>query len=101
MTETLKAAFGLKTAPSYYCLEASDIPDDEYTHTVPRETWLYQLRGGARLAVDGAAAVELADGACAVVPAGAEFRVERPAGTIGMEVCNDRYGNKPGYLDLE
>ena len=68
---------------------------------VPRETWLYQLRGGARLAVDGAAAVELADGACAIVPAGAEFRVERPAGTIGMEVCNDRYGNKPGYLDLE
>ena len=65
----------------------------------PRDL-LYQLRGGARLAVDGAAAVELAM-RVAVVPAGAEVRVERPAGTIGMEVCNVRYGNKPGYLDLE
>ena len=74
---------------------------DDARRRAPRDPWLSQRRGGARRAGDGAAAVELADGAGAIVPAGAEFRVERPAGTIGMEVCNDRYGNKPGYLDLE
>ena len=40
MTDALKSALGLKTAPSYYCLEASDIPDDEYTPSVPVHDWI-------------------------------------------------------------
>jgi 3-hydroxyanthranilate 3,4-dioxygenase len=57
------------------------------------ETWLYQLHGGASVEMGGQT-TELADGACVIVPAGVEYSVARPAGSIGMVVTNDPKGNK-------
>ena len=58
------------------------------------ETFLLQLRGDAALRV-GREETALREGACVVVPAGAEYSVARPAGSRGLVVTNDPLGNKP------
>ena len=71
------------------------------------ETWLYQLSGPACVEVmntdgsggsssGGSNVTTLEEGACLVVPAGAQYRVERPEGSRGLLVTNDPLGNKGG-----
>jgi 3-hydroxyanthranilate 3,4-dioxygenase len=59
------------------------------------DTWLYQVRGDARVVVDGddAGAVTLKEGDCGVVPAGKAYTVHRTAATVGMVVTQNRLGN--------
>ena len=65
--------------------------DNKYLH----ETWLYQLKGEAQYSEDGAEEMRtLKEGDCYVVSANTPYLVERPAGSIGMVVTQDPWGNK-------
>jgi 3-hydroxyanthranilate 3,4-dioxygenase len=76
------------------------------SHHTPKawhhETFLYQLEGDALVSLLNGPTAEnppsrpwkLEQGSCVVVPAGCSYRVERPAGSRGMEVRNDPRGNK-------
>lgn len=57
------------------------------------ESWLLQLRGEATVHT-AAGAVTLREGACTVVPAEHEYRVERAAGSRGLVVTNDPLSNR-------
>ena len=61
------------------------------------DTWIYQLRGSADVAIDGAEptnAQQLLEGCCGVVPAGKQYVVTRSAGSVGLVITNDAKGNK-------
>ena len=59
------------------------------------ETWLYQLRGTARVAVSSIdEAMTLNEGSCFVVPPDVAYKVQRSQGSLGLVVTNDPTGNK-------
>ena len=57
------------------------------------DTWLYQVKGAARVESKGEV-VPLQDGGCCIIPPGQEYRVSREVGTVGLVVAQDPLGNK-------
>merc|ERR1711959_693171 len=65
------------------------------TRTFEYETFFYQLRGSARLSLQGRAEeVLLPEDGCFVVDAGVQYTVHRELGSIGMVVTLDPRKNK-------
>jgi len=59
------------------------------------ETFLYQLRGEATIAVKGREKeVDLAQDSCFIVDAGKEYTVKRKPGSVGLVVTQNPMGNK-------
>mmetsp|Transcript_4527 Transcript_4527/g.10571 ORF Transcript_4527/g.10571 Transcript_4527/m.10571 type:complete len:325 (+) Transcript_4527:56-1030(+) len=58
------------------------------------ETWLYQVRGAAHIAVN-AGTLALNEGCCCIVQAGQPFDVARAEGSIGLMLRQNSRGNKP------
>lgn len=57
------------------------------------ETWLYQHRGTAHVAVGGGT-LTLGEGCCCVVQSGTSYDVSRCEGSVGLVVRQDPEGNK-------
>jgi len=57
------------------------------------ETWFYQLKGTAHIAVPGGT-LALNEGCCCIVTPGTSFDVARAAGSIGMVIRQNPDGNK-------
>jgi len=57
------------------------------------ETWLYQIRGIAHVAVQGGT-LPLTEGCCCTVSAGTSYDVSRSAGSVGLVVQANPTGNK-------
>ncbi|CAE7864710.1 Haao [Symbiodinium sp. KB8] len=58
------------------------------------ETWLYQVRGAAHIAVNSGT-LALNEGCCCIVQAGQPFDVARAEGSIGLMLRQNSRGNKP------
>ncbi|CAE7216777.1 Haao [Symbiodinium sp. CCMP2592] len=58
------------------------------------ETWLYQVRGAAHIAVN-TGTLALNEGCCCIVQAGQPFDVARAEGSIGLVLRQNSRGNKP------
>ena len=64
------------------------LPDDRQI-----ETYLYQLKGGAKV-VGGGVEEEVGEGECCVVGMGEGVVVEREAGSVGLFVMQKPGGNR-------
>jgi 3-hydroxyanthranilate 3,4-dioxygenase len=65
----------------------------ERTLRTTQETWLFQLSGSATLMASNEE-VHLGEDECVVLPAGQDYTLVRPSGSLGLNVMNDPLGNK-------
>jgi len=68
-------------------------PSEQRGQTSALETWLYQIRGTAHIAMDSGT-LALTEGCCCIVEAGKSFDVVRSAGSVGLIIRQDPKGNK-------
>lgn len=69
-------------------------PSEQSGHVWTGETWLYQLRGQAHIAVRHGT-LTLEEGCCCIVNPNMSYDVSRASGSLGLTVRMDPQGNRP------
>lgn len=90
--EALKL-FGEDHPDKEFCIMIVGGASEQRACTWRHETWLYQLRGSARVTTEDGA-LDLDEGCCVVVKPDVRYDVMREDGSIGMVVTQDPEGNK-------
>eukprot|EP00945_MAST-04E_sp_MAST-4E-sp1_P001370 g1370.t1 len=68
--------------------------ESEQTTTWKHDTWLFQLKGSATVAMEGKDDHVLEEKCCCVILPNTEYKISRSKGSIGFVVTNDPKGNK-------